>query len=136
MKRFTSPALLTLVVSCIALFASANSGMGRHYSSTHSIFADSHADGGLLVLRFSPTLGINFGVTVRIDGYEAGPIARGHVFRRYLAPGRHRLEVTHNGRVYDALDGALYVRPGETYSYVIKNRVNQVVLQPSGVPHH
>lgn len=135
MKRFISPALLTLIAGCLALFATAHSATARHYSSPHTIFADSHADGGLLVLGFSPTLGINFGVTVRIDGFEAGPITRGHVFRRYLAPGRHRLEVTHNGRVYDALDGALYVRPGETYSYVIKNRVNQVVLQRSGVPH-
>ena len=134
MKRFTSPALLSLVAACIALFATASSGTARHYSSAPGIFADSHADGGLLILRFSPTLGINFGVTVRIDGFEAGPITKGHIYRRYLSPGRHRLEVTHNGRVYDALEGALYVRRGETYSYVIKNAVNQVVLQPSGIP--
>lgn len=92
------------------------------------------AQDGRLIIRFSPTLGMNVGLVVRIDGRNAGAITRGHVFERYLSPGPHRLVVSRNGRKFDELDTTLNVRPGQTYSYVAKLPGSQIVLQPSGIP--
>ena len=86
---------------------------------------------GCFVMRFSPTLGYNVGLVVTIDGRTAGAITRGHVFRRYLRPGHHVIGVTRNGRYYDALSMTLNVRPGQTYSYIAKYNVNQVILVPA-----
>ena len=42
-------------------------------------------------MKHSPVLGINIPIVVWIDGVMAGPFAKGHVFQRYLTPGRHEL---------------------------------------------
>lgn len=92
------------------------------------------AEPGRLVIRFSPTLGMNVGLAVRIDGQNAGAITRGHVFEKYLSPGPHQLVVRPNGRAYNELVMMLNVRPGQTYSYVAKLPRDNLVLQPAGWP--
>lgn len=90
---------------------------------------------GHLSIRYSPTLGMNVGLEVRVDGRLLGGISRGHVLSRPLSPGRHRLVVRPNGRLFDEYDMILHVQPGQTYSYVAKfpGRRN-IVLVPVGEP--
>jgi hypothetical protein len=84
----------------------------------------------LLQLKHSPVLGINVPIAVWIDGMEAGAFAKGHVYERTLTPGRHTLYASRPSQPNDAFYGTLEVRPGETYSFVVKCTVNQVHLIP------
>jgi hypothetical protein len=81
-------------------------------------------------MKHSPVLGINIPIAVRIDGAQAGVFAKGHVYERYLAPGRHTLHASRPGRPSDSWYGTLDVRPGETYSFVVKCTPGQVLLLP------
>ena len=85
---------------------------------------------GLLRMKHSPVLGFNVPIRVRIDGIDAGVFAKGHVYERYLAPGRHRVEAGRPGRIFDSWSGTLDVRAGETYSFVVKCTPNNVILKP------
>ncbi len=85
---------------------------------------------GLLRMKHSPTLGINIPIAVWIDGMQAGAFARGHVYERMLTPGRHTLYASRPTNMSDSFYGTLDVRPGETYSFVVKCTVNQVYLIP------
>ena len=85
-------------------------------------------------MKHSPVLGINVPIAVWIDGQMAGAFAKGHVYERSLSPGRHYVYASRPGRIFDSWYGALDVRPGETYSFVVKCTVNRVLLVPvSGV---
>ncbi|MGZ5552152.1 MAG: hypothetical protein ACXWHF_00790 [Chthoniobacterales bacterium] len=117
MRRVTSPALVLLFTICAFLLASA------HQAS---------AADGLLVIKHSPTLSIYVAVVVRIDGQDAGMFSRGHIYERYLTPGRHVIEVFRNGRTWDAFRMTLNVHGGHTYSYLAKYATNQMVLTPVG----
>jgi hypothetical protein len=44
---------------------------------------------GVLRMKHSPALGINIPISIWIDGIQAGAFAKGHVYERYLTPGRH-----------------------------------------------
>jgi hypothetical protein len=88
---------------------------------------------GLLRMKHSPVLGINIPIAVWIDGVQAGAFSKGHVYERYLAPGRHDLYASRPGQQSDSWRGTLDVRPGETYSFVVKCTPNQVVLLPSRI---
>lgn len=81
-------------------------------------------------MKHSPVLGINIPIAVWIDGVQAGVFAKGHVYERYLAPGRHDVYASRPGRMSDSWYGTLDVRPGETYSFVVKCTPGQVILQP------
>jgi hypothetical protein len=83
-------------------------------------------------MKHSPVLGINVPIAVWIDGVEAGAFAKGHVYERYLAPGLHDIYASRPGRLFDSWYGTLDVRPGETYSFVVKCTVNRVILEPVG----
>jgi hypothetical protein len=85
---------------------------------------------GLLRMKHSPVLGINIPIAVWIDGQMAGAFAKGHVYERSLAPGRHDLYASRPGQLYSSFFGTLDVRPGETYSFVVKSTPNQVYLLP------
>ena len=85
---------------------------------------------GILRMKHSPALGINIPIAVWIDGVQAGAFAKGHVYERYLTPGRHDLYASRPGQQSDSWRGTLDVRPGETYSFVVKCTPNQVVLLP------
>jgi hypothetical protein len=106
------------------LFASA------HQLTAGESYSRSRGEDGRLVMKHSPTLGINIPIAVWIDGVQAGAFARGHVYERYLTPGRHDVYASRPGRWYDSWYGTLDVRPGETYSFVVKCTVNHVILQP------
>ena len=93
------------------------------------------AEDGRLVIRFSPTLGMDVGLRVGIDGRGAGVIARGHVYERYLSPGPHRVTLRRNGRRLEEFNMTFDVRPGQTYSYVAKLPGTELALQPAGLPY-
>jgi len=81
-------------------------------------------------MKHSPVLGINVPIAVWIDGVQAGAFAKGHVYERYLTPGRHDLYASRPGRLSDSWSGTLDVRPGETYSFVVKCTPYRVILLP------
>jgi hypothetical protein len=85
---------------------------------------------GLLRMKHSPALGINIPIAVWIDGQMAGAFAKGHVYQRSLSPGRHDLYASRPGQLYSSYFGTLDVRPGETYSFVVKSTPNQIYLLP------
>ena len=124
MKRLNS---LVLVLAVGALFfASAMQG-GAGQSEYYSRGAD-----GILRMKHSPTLGINIPIAVWIDGRMAGAFARGHVYERSLAPGRHSLYASRPGQLSNSFYGMLDVQPGQTYSFVVKATPNQIYLVPVG----
>ncbi len=120
MKRANFVGVVSVVVAL--LFASANqiTAGPSEYSRPE----------GILRMKHSPVLGINVPIAVWIDGVQAGAFAKGHVYQRYLAPGRHDVYASRPGQMYDSWYGTLDVRPGETYSFLVKCTVNHVILQP------
>ena len=115
--------VLLLVTAAALFFASAN-------QSTAGPSEYSRSSGGLLRMKHSPVLGINIPIAIWIDGEQAGVFAKGHIYERYLAPGRHDVHASRPGTLSDSWYGTLDVRPGETYSFVVKCTPNQVILQP------
>jgi hypothetical protein len=85
---------------------------------------------GILRMKHSPALGINIPIAVWIDGVQAGAFAKGHVYERYLKPGRHDIYASRPGQLSNSWYGTLDVRPGETYSFVVKCTLNQIYLLP------
>ncbi len=83
-------------------------------------------------MKHSPVLGINIPIAIWIDGVEAGAFAKGHVYERYLTPGRHDLYASRPGpgRLSDSWHGTLDVRCGETDSFVVTVTPNHVLLLP------
>jgi hypothetical protein len=133
MKRVNSFAVVLVVTVCALWFAGASPSAARQsqYSrSSDAIFANSLADGGRIRMKHSPALGINIAIAVRIDGVVAGAFAKGHVYQRYLTPGRHDVSASRPGRVFDTWHGTLNVRRGETYSFVVNCTSNHVILTP------
>jgi hypothetical protein len=124
MKRSNMPAVVVVVLAaCALLFSSANrSAAGQ---SEYSRSSD-----GILRMKHSPVLGINIPISVWIDGVQAGVFAKGHIYERYLSPGRHDLFASRPSRMSDSWRGTLDVRPGETYSFVVSCTPGQVILQP------
>jgi hypothetical protein len=121
MKRRNSIVLVLAV--CTAFFMSANQSAAGQ--SDYSRLGD-----GLLRMKHSPVLGINIPIAVWIDGVQAGAFAKGHVYERRLAPGRHDVYASRPGTLNDSWYGTLDVRPGETYSFVVNCTPNRVILQP------
>ena len=111
------------VIACALWFATAN-----QVSAGQSPY--SRSSDGLLRMKHSPVLGINVPIAIWIDGVQAGVFAKGHVYERYLAPGRHDVYASRPGTLSDSWYGTLDVRPGETYSFVVKCTLNQVHLVP------
>src|SRR5687767_4515291 len=121
MKRSNSVVLIVAV--CALLFPTAgrtNAGQSDYYRSGDAV----------LRMKHSPVLGINIPITVHINGALEGAFAKGHVFQRTLAPGRHTIEASRPSRPSHTFFGTLDVRPGETYSFVVKCTPNQVYLVP------
>jgi hypothetical protein len=90
---------------------------------------------GVLRMKHSPVLGLNIPINVWIDGRQEGSFAKGHVFERHLAPGRHTVYASRPSKISDSYYGTLDVRAGETYSFVVKCSLNQVHLVPVGEVH-
>lgn len=120
MKR--APSVVLVVIAWALWFTSAN-----QISAGQSRYA---RPDGLLRMKHSPLLGINIPISIWIDGVQAGVFAKGHIYERSLTPGRHDVYASRPGRMSDSWYGTLDVRPGETYSFVVKCTPNQVILQP------
>jgi hypothetical protein len=133
MKIVNLPAVvLSLTVSAL-FFASASPSVAKQsqYSrASDGTYANSLADGGSIRMKHSPVLGINIAIAVRIDGMVAGAFAKGHVYQRYLTPGRHDVSASRPSRAFDTWHGTLNVRRGETYSFVVDCTSNHVILTP------
>ncbi len=132
MKTINSSNVLLILTACALFFTGANqisAGQSQYSPSSDAIFATGLADGGRVVMKHSPVLGINIPIAIWIDGVQAGAFAKGHVYERYLTPGRHDVYASRPGRVFDSWYGTLDVRPGETYSFVVKCTPNHVILQ-------
>ena len=80
------------------------------------------------MIKHSPVLGMNVAVNVTIDGRNAGAFTKGHIFERFIAPGRHVIGVFPNGHAESASRITVNLRAGQTYSYVASYRVRQLVL--------
>ena len=122
MKR--SKSIVLVVAVCALLFPTAhrmNAGQSEYRSSD-----------GVLRIKHSPVLGINIPITVWINGALEGAFAKGHVFQRSLAPGRHTIYASRPSRESDSYYGVLDVQPGETYSFVVKCTPYRVHLVPVG----
>ena len=120
---FSSAFVLILAVGAVFCASASESAAGQsHYYSRGS--------DGLLRMKHSPVLGINIPIAVWIDGQQAGAFAKGHVYERYLRPGRHTIYASRPSTWTDSFYGTLDVRPGETYSFVVKCTPNQVHLVP------
>jgi hypothetical protein len=133
MKRVNSSAVVLVVAVCALWFASASlcvAKQSRYSQSSDGTYANSLADGGCIRMKHSPVLGINIAIAVRIDGMVAGAFAKGHVYQRYLTPGRHEVSASRPGRAFDTWHGTLDVRRGETYSFVVNCTLNHVILTP------
>lgn len=128
MKRHGSIVLLLVLAVCVSFFASANQSVAR--PSEYSRGAD-----GVLRMKHSPALGINIVISVRIDGKPAGHFSKGHVYERYLSPGRHEIFASRTGQPSDSWRGTLDVRSGKTYSFVVKVTPNRVLLLPVSEVH-
>jgi hypothetical protein len=131
MKKLNS--IVLVLVICALLCAAAKqitAGQSQYSRSSDAIFASSLADGARVRMKHSPVLGINIPIAIWIDGVEAGAFAKGHVYERYLTPGRHDLYASRPGRLSDSWHGTLDVRRGETYSFVVTSTPNQVLLLP------
>ncbi|HWM23406.1 MAG TPA: hypothetical protein VNP98_01165 [Chthoniobacterales bacterium] len=134
MKRISS--VILVLVAGVVFFAGAKqitAGQPKDSRSKDTIFANSLADGGRIRMKHSPILGMNVAMAVRIDGVPAGVFSKGHVYERYLTPGRHDLYVSQSRQQTGSWRGTLDVRRGETYSFVVKVTSNQVVLLPSRI---
>src|SRR5882762_11371049 len=92
MKRVNSVVLV--VIACALWFTSANQSAAG--PSEYSRSGD-----GLLRMKHSPVLGINIPIAVWIDGVQAGAFAKGHVYQRSLAPGRHDIYASRPGQMFD-----------------------------------
>jgi hypothetical protein len=127
MKRVNWSFVVIVLTACALLFTSANQSAAGQ--SEYLRGSD-----GRIRMKHSPALGINIPISVWIDGRQAGAFAKGHVYERYLTPGRHEVYASRPGagRQYDAWYSVLDVQPGETYSFVVKCTPNRVLLLPVG----
>jgi hypothetical protein len=124
MKKLNSAMMVVVLIVSGLFFATSNKTVaGESYS---------RGANGVLRMKHSPTLGINIPIDVWIDGRHAEAFARGHVFERALAPGRHDLYASRPGQLYSSFYGTLDVQPGVTYSFVVKSTPNQLYLVPVG----
>ena len=124
MKRVNAFAVV-LVLTAVAVFVTGAKQCVAGQSEYYSRGAD-----GLLRMKHSPVLGINIPIAVWIDGHEAGAFAKGHVYERSLSPGRHTIYASRPSKISDSFYGTLDVRPGETYSFIVKCTPYRVHLIP------
>jgi hypothetical protein len=123
MKKLNLSVVLLLAASGLFLASASrgDAGQSEYYS---------RGGDGVLRMKHSPVLGINIPIAVWIDGRQAGAFAKGHVYERALSPGRHTIYASRPSIWHDSYYRTLDVRPGETYSFVVKCTVNQVYLLP------
>ena len=112
----------------IAIASQTASASDKVSSQPGSIVATNASSGGHLIIKRSPVLGKNVTITVTIDGKVTGSLVRGHTFDEYVVPGRHVLLASPN-RLGGDWHGTIDVRAGETYIFVAKYNVDQLILE-------
>jgi len=138
MKKLSSSVLVLVLSVCAILFATANHSQARQpkvSAMAEGTYANGLADGGCIRIKHSPALGQNVAVVMTIDRQLAGSFTRGHIYERFLTPGRHAITASRNGRNIDTWFGNLDVQRGQTYSFVVKYNVNQMILVPTAEVH-
>lgn len=134
MKTIKSVFLVLVVgVLFFAIAKDLSAGQPKDSRPRDAIFANGLADGGRVRMKHSPSLGVNVAMTVRIDGVQAGVFTKGHVYEKYLTPGRHDLYVRQSSQGTGSWKGTVDVKRGETYSFVVKVTPSGVVLLPSRI---
>jgi hypothetical protein len=120
MKRANFVSVVSVVIALLLASANQVTAGPSEYSRPE----------GILRMKHSPVLGFNVPISVWIDGVQAGAFSKGHVYERFLAPGRHDVYASRPSQPSDSWYGTVDVRPGETYSFLVKCTVNRVILQP------
>ncbi len=138
MKRLNSSVAVLVLAVCAVFFAGANQSAARQPKAppaAEGTYANGLADGGALRIKHSPALGQNVAVVMTIDRQLAGSFTRGHIYQRFLTPGRHAITASRNGRNIDTWFGNLDVQRGQTYSFVVKYNASQLHLVPTAEVH-
>ncbi|MFL6588978.1 MAG: hypothetical protein ACJ8M4_02265 [Chthoniobacterales bacterium] len=138
MAKLNPSLAILLLAACAIFFAGVNPSEGRQPRTppaAEGTFANGLADGGCLRIKHSPSAGINVTVVMTIDGQLAGAFTKGHVYQRFLTPGRHAIAVSRNGRDIDTWFGNLDVQRGQTYSFVVKYNASGMFLVPTAEVH-
>ena len=122
MKQVTSSTRIVFLAVSALLLTDANQSINaQDYPTIHvpdRMVATGMADGGRLIIKPSPTLGYDVGITVTIDGKISGSVVRGTTnYDRYISPGHHVVVASPNHLGDDARI-ILDIRRGETYCYV------------------
>jgi hypothetical protein len=134
MKRPTSSAFVLFLTISAMLFTGANQVVNaadrQSTSRADAIFAAGFGDGGRLIIKPSPTLGYDVGITVTIDGKISGSVVRAKKYERYISPGRH-LVVASPNHLGDDWQAILDVRRGQTYCYIASYSQRQASLTPA-----
>ena len=122
MKSIKQSSLFLAVIALFVVMASpSQAGYG----------AGGYGEAGRLVIRYSPTTGIDAAMRVFINGRGAGGITKGHTYVAYLPPGRHLVTVARNGRGFESSDMVVNIYPGQTSSFLAKHRANEMLLVPA-----
>ena len=138
MKKLHSSSVVVFLAACAVFFACANESAARQPKAppmAEGTYANGLADGGCLRIKHSPALGQNVAVVMTIDHQLAGSFTRGHVYQRFLTPGRHAITAGRNGRNIDTWHGTVDVQRGQTYSFVVKYNADQMHLVPTAEVH-
>jgi hypothetical protein len=138
MKTSKSFAVVPVLIACALFFASASESLAakpKAAARAEGTFANSLADGGALRIKHSPVLGANVAVVMMIDGQLAGVFSKGHIYEKFLTPGRHAITASRNGPGIDTWSGTLDVQRGQTYSFVVKYSGYQLYLVPTKEVH-
>jgi len=138
MKAWKSLGIVLVLIVCASFFSSASESLAAKPKSVppaEGTYANGLADGGALRIKHSPVLGQNVAVVMTIDGRLAGAFTRGHIYEKFLTPGRHDITASRNGRGIDTWYGTLNVQRGQTYSFVVKYSGIQLYLVPTAEVH-
>jgi len=138
MKKLNSSVAILILAVCAIFFSSANQSAARQPkapAAAMGTYANGLADGGCLRIKHSPVLGQNVAVVMTIDHELAGVFTKGHIYQRFLTPGRHAISASRNGRNIDTWFGNLDVQRGQTYSFVVKYNASQMYLVPTAEVH-
>lgn len=132
MKQVTSfTRVVVLAVSALLVTGANQTANAAEYETIHvreQTVATGMTDGGRLIIKPSPTLGYDIGITITIDGKLSGSLVRGQSYDRYISPGRHVVVASPN-HLGDDARVVLDIQRGQTYCYVASYSVRQARLE-------
>lgn len=132
MKQSTnSTRIVFLAISALLLSGANQTVNAADYETIYvkdRIVATGMTDGGRLIIKPSPTLGYDVGITITIDGKLSGSLDRGQSYDRYISPGRHVVVASPN-HLGDDWRIAVDMQRGQTYCYVASYSNRQARLE-------